>query len=152
MRTETPELGAGKMDGAAARRYVLAGNATVTVRSRATGKRFTYKVRRPRADSPHFVRVLNCAENEAPGAFLGTIFDGRTYRHGRRSGISADAPSAKAFAWLWPRLGEALPASVEVWHEGHCGRCGRLLTVPESIAGGIGPKCLQIIAREGYGL
>lgn len=29
----------------------------------------------------------------------------------------------------------------EIWHNGRCSRCGRLLTVPESIAKGIGPEC-----------
>lgn len=32
---------------------------------------------------------------------------------------------------------------VEVWHEGSCGRCGRKLTVPESIANGLGPECAE---------
>ena len=29
---------------------------------------------------------------------------------------------------------------LEVWHEGRCGKCGRKLIVPESIARGIGPE------------
>lgn len=29
----------------------------------------------------------------------------------------------------------------QVWHTGRCSRCGRLLTVPESIENGIGPEC-----------
>lgn len=37
--------------------------------------------------------------------------------------------------------GGVIPPSLEVWHEGRCGRCGRALTVPESIASGIGPVC-----------
>ena len=32
---------------------------------------------------------------------------------------------------------------LEVWHEGRCGRCNRALTVPESIASGIGPECAK---------
>lgn len=30
---------------------------------------------------------------------------------------------------------------LEIWHVGRCCRCGRTLTVPESIAAGIGPEC-----------
>jgi hypothetical protein len=30
---------------------------------------------------------------------------------------------------------------LEIWHSGRCGRCSRRLTVPESIAAGIGPDC-----------
>jgi len=32
---------------------------------------------------------------------------------------------------------------LEIWHEGRCGRCNRKLTVPASIALGIGPECGQ---------
>lgn len=32
-------------------------------------------------------------------------------------------------------------AGWKVHHEGRCGRCGRTLTVPESIESGIGPDC-----------
>jgi hypothetical protein len=39
--------------------------------------------------------------------------------------------------------------SVELGHhEGKCGRCGRLLTVPSSIESGIGPECSKIMRGE----
>lgn len=140
---------------ASVRAFALAGNATLTLLSRASGTRFTYRIRVKRgqspADTPLFVGVLTGPENESHYDFLGTIFpDGRTtvppYRHGMRSRISREAPSAKAFAWFW-RATEAghVPESVEVWHEGKCGRCGRKLTVPESIEAGIGPECAQLM-------
>ena len=31
--------------------------------------------------------------------------------------------------------------TVQVWHEGRCGKCGRKLTVPESLTSGLGPEC-----------
>ena len=39
-------------------RFILAGNAVFTVENTATGNRFTFKVRRPDDDKPHFVSVL----------------------------------------------------------------------------------------------
>jgi hypothetical protein len=49
-----------------------------------------------------------------------------------------------AFAWFWDRLRNGnLPEQVEVHHEGRCGRCGRALTVPESIESGFGPECIN---------
>jgi hypothetical protein len=50
----------------------------------------------------------------------------------------ADAMVTIAFGWAWRH-----PDSdkLEVWHEGRCGRCGRRLTVPESIESGLGPEC-----------
>lgn len=124
--------------------YILAGNATVTLVSRATGVRFTYKIRQPDEETPHFVKVLTGSDNEADYQYLGTIFDRETYHHGRRSHIGKDAPSARAWAWFWSRLMADMDLSdVEVWHEGRCGRCGRKLTVPESIITGLGPVCAQ---------
>lgn len=124
------------------RSYMFAGNARMTLVSRATGGRFTYRVRRSDADKPWFVSVLTGRDNEADYQFLGTIFEGGDYRHGRRSRIGRDAPSARAFDWFYRALrADTFPPQLEVWHEGRCGRCGRLLTVPESIASGFGPEC-----------
>jgi Family of unknown function (DUF6011) len=129
-----------------ARIYTLLGNARLTLVSVKTGTRFTYRVRQPGPEKPHFIQLLSGSDNEADYAFLGTIFKGVEYRHGRRSRIGAEAPSARAFAWFWGL--KTLPPDLEVWHEGRCGRCGRALTVPESIARGIGPECAKSIGEE----
>lgn len=122
--------------------FALAGNAAFTVVSRKTGARFTFKVRQPKPDSPHFVSVLTGSDNDNDYSFLGSIFADGTYRHGRKSTIGQNAPSACAFAWLWDnRSNPNLDDKVEVWHEGRCCRCGRRLTVPSSIEAGIGPEC-----------
>jgi|KBSSwiStaDraftv2_1062776.scaffolds.fasta_scaffold00022_320 hypothetical protein len=124
------------------KQFLLAGNATFTVRSGKTQTRFTLKVRKPTAQSPHFVSVLNGSDNEHSYQFVGTIFANGTYSHGVRSKITPDAPSAKAARWVVERVlaGQELP-NCELWHEGRCGRCGRKLTVPESIELGLGPEC-----------
>jgi hypothetical protein len=128
----------------AAQAFILAGNARFTIRSRKTGTRFTFRVRRPADDKPWFVSLLTGADNESAYTFFGTIFADQTFRHGRRTPISASAPSAVAFAWFWDRLRNGnLPEQVEVHHEGRCGRCGRALTVPESIESGFGPECIN---------
>jgi hypothetical protein len=138
----------------AVRDFALAGNATLTLLSRATGVRFTYKIRQPEEHKPHFVGLLRGADNENDFQFIGTIFKGPhlfgySYKPGRNSRVSGDAPSAKAFAWFWKKLrSNALPDSLEVWHEGRCGRCGRKLTVPESIESGFGPECASILGLD----
>lgn len=125
-----------------AKSFILAGNATFTLVNEESGNRFTFKVVRPDEDTPHFVKVLTGSDNEDDFTFLGTIFNKRDFRHGRRSRITPEAQSAKAFNWAWPRiLSDGLPPQVKVFHEGRCGRCGRKLTVPESIESGIGPEC-----------
>jgi len=95
----------------------------------------------------HFVSVLTGPDNTSSYSFLGTIFDDTNYRHGRKSRVSDQAQSAKAFDWFFRRViaeREFTPAVVH--HEGRCGRCGRVLTVPESVESGFGPECIQKVA------
>jgi hypothetical protein len=64
------------------------------------------------------------------------------------SDLDATDMRVRGFGWLWRRLtqGQDLPDKVEVWHEGRCGKCSRRLTVPESIATGLGPVCASRLA------
>lgn len=124
------------------KRFMLAGNARVTLVSEKTGARFTYRVRQPEPGVPHFVSLLSGPDNDADFQFLGTIFIDGIYCHSRKSRIGTDAPSARAFAYAWGHLSRGqLPPACEIYHEGRCGRCGRALTVPESIESGLGPVC-----------
>jgi len=143
------EVGAAKFtDVAKAVRFLLAGNARVTLVSKKTGTRFTYRVRSKKVDagaqSIHFVGVLTGSNNETDFEFLGTIFGGTTFVHGRKSRIGSEAPSSLAFGWtVRHMLAGKFPEKLEVHHEGRCGKCGRALTVPESIETGLGPVCAK---------
>lgn len=120
--------------------FMLAGNAHVTFQSRRTETRFTYRVLAPKDGGlVRFVSVLTGPDNYE---YLGCIYPNRNFGHGRKSRIAADAPSAVAFAWVWRKLtaGKMHP-ELAVYHEGRCGKCGRRLTTPESIATGLGPVC-----------
>lgn len=125
------------------RDFVLAGNAILTIESGHTGQRFTYRVRQPKTPGPHFVQLLTGPDNTSSYTFLGTIFEGRTYVHSRKSPVGEKATSVVAWTWLWSLLvsGRELPDALGVYHEGRCGRCGRVLTVPESLTIGLGPEC-----------
>jgi hypothetical protein len=129
------------------RAYVLAGNAKITVVSLKTGTRFTFQIveRDPEESDEdgkilHFVKVLTGPDNTSNFTFLGTVFQTVDYRPGRRSEVPPHAPSARAWAWTWAHLESD---QIEVWHSGRCGRCGRELTDPESIATGLGPYCRE---------
>ena len=126
------------------KRFLLAGNATFTVRSLKTLTRFTFRVRRPSDTAPHFVSVMTGRDNETAYTYLGTIFNATSYRHGKKSPIAESDTRAVAALWVCTKVlaGEQLK-NVEVWHEGRCARCGRKLTVPESIESGFGPECIK---------
>lgn len=130
---------------AEAKAFALAGNATLTLVSVKTGTRFTYRVRASDDGSVHFVSLLGGPDNEADYRYLGRI-SRDIFHAGRRNpkpgDVGFDAPSSRAFAWTWQALvKDLLPATLEIWHEGRCGRCARKLTVPASIASGFGPEC-----------
>jgi hypothetical protein len=128
--------------------FVLAGRAVFTVRNPRTGNRFTYRVTAGKGEgAPHFVAVLTGPDNTADYTYLGCIFTDGRFVVTKKSRISPKAPSSVAFRWVWERLhaGRSL-GPVEVHHEGRCGRCGRPLTVPESIESGLGPICIEKMA------
>jgi hypothetical protein len=135
--------------------FALAGNATLTLKSIKTGCRFTYKIRRPAERGPvrFFISLMNGPDNERSFAYLGQVYNeasGLRYVHGRKSKIGAGCASNIAFDWFWKHVigKREMPSNLEVWHAGSCGRCGRTLTVPESIKSGFGPECITKIGRN----
>ncbi len=156
--------------------YMFAGNATLTFRSQKTEARFTYNVKLAACPScgaivckppvPAFgIACKNSWHNSAPAFFVAVLSgpdntSDYTYIgmiHGTKFGVTrasrrmADALSVKTFEWALGRFlanVKEMPALMEVWHTGRCGRCGRELTVPESVASGIGPECARIMGRD----
>jgi hypothetical protein len=142
-------------DAAHAREFLLGGNATVTIKSIKSGARHTFKVTRCDDDpSIYFVSRMTGSDNEADFHYLGLVRgvgmanEPEVFCHTRKSPPETSEPF-RAFAWFFAHLvrrGE-LPAQLELWHEGRCCRCGRKLTVPESIESGVGPECSKKMAR-----
>lgn len=104
----------------------------------------------------YFVSLLSGSDNERDYTYLGMLVPAvrdsetgpgtETWKFIRtaRSRVGDEAPSYRAFTWTIGRLMVGVePDGVEIWHAGKCGICGRKLTVPSSIAIGIGPDCLE---------
>lgn len=154
--------------------FVLAGNALFTVKSLKTGKHFTFKVRQVEVvdtlteklrlvlPPQWIVKVLTWTDNSNSTNYTPI---GKIAGPGREF-ITRLSPSpvssAKAFGWFWKLLkleGSSMPSTTKtkLWqqctfhHAGRCGRCGRLLTVPESIESGIGPECAHKREFEAQG-
>lgn len=145
-------------DRADIKRFMLAGNATITIQSKATGERFTFRIKKKEGEDFWFVSLLNGQDNETDYVYIGQIFINNSYARvphymvGRKSKVRDTAPSQIAFVWLADTLFEQQDATaqarlskIEVWHEGKCGRCNRKLTVPESISNGFGPECINYV-------
>jgi len=125
------------------KQFVTAGRALFTIKNEESGGRFTFKVKQPdRARDFWFVSVLDGPDNYSNYKYIGSIFS-TDFRRTTKSRVSSDSPCFKAFKWFWKRVVvDQLPEKVSVYHEGRCGRCGRRLTVPESIQSGFGPECI----------
>lgn len=129
-----------------ARAYALAGHATLTMSSLKTGARYTFRISRAKnrdTGEPQdlwFVALLAGPDNEGDYQYVGRLSG--TLRLTGKSRFSADSTPVRAFQYFWKHLAAGqMPPQMEVRHEGQCGRCGRKLTVPESIDRGIGPEC-----------
>lgn len=140
--------------------YLYAGQAVVTFQSLKSGAHYTYRISAPSATTERggrtvdhdtairFVAVLTGPDNTQDYSYVGTIAPGRHYVHGRagKARLDLNAPSVRAFDWVYQRLlAGVIPDGVEICHEGRCGRCGRTLTVPESVVSGYGPECAERI-------
>lgn len=121
--------------------YTLAGHATLTLTSQRTGTRYTYRINRAKDNNDlWFVGLLAGPDNETDYNYMG-IINGQ-FRTTAKSRYKDDAIPVKAFNWFWKHIdANHMPPKVEIRHSGHCGRCGRKLTVPESVDAGIGPIC-----------
>jgi len=139
--------------------FVMGGHAYFTLKNAETGVRFTYRVGIPEDQKQEtasiwFVGLLTGSDNNSDYSYIGHIrLNQETSKyyfvHGKKSKIGADAPGVVAFSKVFNGLlanGITLP-KLEIWHEGRCCRCGRKLTVPESIESGIGPECARIVEK-----
>ena len=129
--------------------FVLAGNSIFTVKS-ASGEYITFKVSKKEASNGYsaswFCNVLTGPDNTSSYTYLGLL----DQLHGdvrltRASRYNHDSKPYKVLRWALSKVwsGESLPEGYEVKHEGRCGRCGRVLTTPDSIDAGIGPECAK---------
>lgn len=147
--------------------YMLAGRCIVTLESIADGSRNTYlidqvvdeikttkedgteKVTTVRRDK-WFVSLLCGSDNQKSYRYLGFIdsaFGDRAFRttKGTKKNKHATAENINRFGDTFRALvaGHDNSHQMRVWHHGICGRCTKTLTVPASIATGLGPVCAK---------
>jgi len=133
------------------KQFALAGRAIFTV-SNPQGERYTFRIDRlaedkckPGQEPPYFAKFLTGSNNETDYSYLGMLTPQMELRATAKSPANA-ATAHKPFrvlAWALHVLAgrKPLPEGYTMLHEGRCGRCGRTLTVPESIESGLGPEC-----------
>jgi hypothetical protein len=163
------------------RNFLLAGQAIFTV-TNPSGERYTYKVECAPANPPKFpntaylVSLLTGPDNTSNYRYLGVLRmerGPRTMIHLHETTKSCNRASSRVFKvcdWAIKVIAyggyvtafdvdgkvmvvkPGLPGGYKIQHAGKCGRCGRLLTVPESIESGIGPECAKMMGIAGAGI
>jgi hypothetical protein len=145
---------------------IFAGDAIFTV-ANPEGERYTFRVARPRTtrQDRFYVSHLNGPDNTSDYKYMGIVVREDlsiqiTARSAYRipetgnadwrgilalSKKSCSAPKQiSVFLWALYALNTGnIPQGYKIMHAGRCLRCGRILTVPESIETGIGPECLK---------
>lgn len=132
--------------------FVLAGKAIFTV-SNPKGERYTFRVNHKEANGNYpetwFVSLLTGPCNETSYSYLGKLIPNNCeVRLTNASKFNDDSVPVKVVRWVVKKIwnNEQLPEGYKLHHEGKCGRCGRLLTVPQSIESGFGPECVKLVA------
>jgi hypothetical protein len=131
--------------------FLLGGNATMTFQSEKTGARYTFKHTVSDDKKLRFVSVLSGPDNTSDYTYVGILVEsvsGDDLKLGvkltRKSAFATDSTPVKAHRYVVDALQAGqMPKGVSVWHEGRCGRCGRVLTVPTSLSSGFGPECVK---------
>jgi hypothetical protein len=123
-----------------AHRFIRGGRAVLTIQSHKSGDHRTFRVNEK--DGTFFVGLLSGPDNTSDYTYVGVLQLEGTVRLTKASKLTCDSIPVRAWNYVARHLNHGnLPPDANVMHEGRCGCCGRALTVPESIARGIGPEC-----------
>lgn len=130
--------------------FILAGRAVFTV-SNPQGERYTYRINKAgtAAYPVWFIKLLTGPDNESSYTYLGMLNENLEVKLTEKSKFNEATLPVQVIRWIMKkvRTGIQLPPDYKMQHAGKCGRCGRTLTVPESIESGIGPECAKIMHR-----
>lgn len=140
------------------KQFVLAGKATFTVelpeefRTKNSLKpHYTFRVEHKAANGQYkeawFVKYLTGSDNTRDYSYVGVLnAETGQVRTTSKSKLQDNSLVFKllnrTLALIW--LEDVSPMESQgfgLHHEGRCGKCGRLLTTPESVQRGIGPEC-----------
>lgn len=139
--------------------FLTAGRAVFTLQvpaafaeANGTAAHYTFKVKFKKGANgfrdTFFVSLLTGPNNTEDFTYIGILTESGDFRTTGKSAIKPDSMVAQLFARLARRVFDGTAEVIEaagfkLHHEGACGRCGRVLTVPESVETGIGPECAR---------
>lgn len=140
--------------------FITAGRAILTVEcpesfqtSNNAKPHYTYKIcykkGTGRYKDAYFVSLLTGPDNTASYTYVGMLNTERgevvlTAKSPYKSDTIPVRLLSRVIRRVWDNDTKGMTdAGFALHHEGQCGRCGRALTVPESVKSGIGPECAK---------
>ena len=119
--------------------FLVAGNATITLESVKTRNKYTYKINK-KDDNRGDLWFVKLMLNPNKFEYIGFFKDNLEFKTSSKSKVREDSKSFLAIKFLLNRI-DNIPENLNIYHSCKCGRCGRILTNPESIKNGIGHEC-----------
>lgn len=115
--------------------------AEFTIRSKDSGKDYTYKIRRSAFKGIWYTHIF-VEKTYLHFDYLGSYFEGNIWLKKQ----PVKTPAAIAIAWVLKKVEEKKfimldTEKIDVFHLGSCLRCGKTLTDAQSIEHGLGPVC-----------
>lgn len=121
------------------RAYVLGGKAIFTLYSEKTKLRYTFRIVAPKDKEWYRIERLFGDDNTKDYRTIG-VFRLHDLLYTKFNHYGPAESQIKYFLnVLWGPL--SWPETMYFYPSGRCARCGRLLTTPDSIETGFGPKC-----------
>lgn len=130
------------------KKFMIAGKSIFTIKNEKTQNRFTYKIEKAkRRQDLYWVYLLCMKDNDDKSSYkyIGGFSEKEMFKQSvSRSTIKKHTVGIQGIEWLVNKLwnGESINP-ITFYHSGFCGRCGKRLTVPESIISGFGPECIR---------
>jgi hypothetical protein len=133
------------------RNFIFAGRSVFTLENNETKNYITFRIKQIKRlgkiiPNQFGIECKVLGDNTAGYNFLGFLdLNKKTFK--RWSRLPNDYVGYKTLFWLLQNL-ESIEdlkcyPKLAIYHEGCCCKCGRPLTVPESIDSGIGPECKE---------
>ena len=123
-------------------KFFAAGNAKFTV-SNPKGEHYTFRIGHREETQPLFVSLLTGPDNESSFTYMGIYNpESNEIRLTAKSKYTEETLPVKVVRWALAAIkANKIPEGYAIQHSGHCCRCGRTLTTPESIERTWGPEC-----------
>jgi hypothetical protein len=111
-----------------------------TVRSKSTGKDFTYQISRSQFRDKWYTQVY-IETQYLSFKHLGVFKSEGVFK----AGVPVTTPAAMGIGWLLKNVEKgrvaAIASQADIYHTGKCLKCGKELTDANSIEIGLGPVC-----------